>query len=126
MPTSNIKYILILSQWLKRFAKRLNIDFLLTVTALLLGIYLNWSFEDILIFCMAIYLILRPVSNQVMVSGVLLLLAIVTLLTVFGRVGLASEFAIIIFYYLCLCFMTVILQLSDRNIKIRLNRKNSH
>ena len=119
MPISKSSNTTQIYQRLIYLIRRVNVVFLLTIMALLLGVYLDWSFGNVVIFCVIIYLILCPVSNQIMIGGIALLLFIVTLLLILGKTELADEFAVISYYYLCLYLLSIILQLSDRNIRIR-------
>ena len=119
MPISKSRIYSIVFSWSKYVKKRINIDFTLTVFALLLGGYQSWLLANIIIFCIVIYLILRPVSNQIMTGVLALLLFVTALLFIFKKINLANEFAIIIFYDLCLCLLTIIFQLSNRNIRLR-------
>ena len=77
---------------------KINVAFLMT--AIVLGIFLDWSNMEIIIFTIFIGSILHPVSNKYFAVPALFFLSVTPFLLILNREVRAEEFAIYTYYFL--------------------------
>ncbi len=83
-------------------------DHAICVCALVLGFYLKWRFQDVMIFCLMIWLVLRPISVKSVIQYSFISIIIAALLMVIKRSEIAIDFASFSFYFLAFAIIVMI------------------
>ena len=98
------------------------LDYTLVVISLLLGFYLRWDLQNIVLFSFTIWIILNPISSKLLARIVLSFLVFTALLLIIHRVSQAEMFAIFAYYFLVLTTITAIIELRKKQ-KTSLGRR---
>ena len=97
-----------------------HFDYGLVAFSLLLGFYLKWDMQNILSFSFVIWIILNPISSQLLAKGALVFLSFVPLLLIIKRESRAEQFAIFAYYFLVLTVIMAIIEYKkEQNKKIK-------
>lgn len=93
-------------------------DYCLVVFSLLLGFYLRWDSGNIALFTFVIFIILNPISSQVLAKIALFFLFFMPMLLIIGRDTRAEQFATFAYIFLVLTAITALVEhKSERLIK---------
>lgn len=79
---------------------RSKIDLAFLLTAVLVGVFLDWSMAEIIIFAIFVGIILHPVSSRYLAIPALFFLTLTPFLLILKRDARAEEFAIYAYYFL--------------------------
>lgn len=95
---------------LDQYLTKKYFDYGLVVFSVLLGFYLHWDLQSVLVYSFVIWIILNPVSSQFLAKGALIFLSFVPLLLIMHREDRAEEFAILAYYFLVLTVIMAIVE----------------
>lgn len=95
---------------LDQYLTKKYFDYGLIAFSLLLGFYLKWDMQNVLIFSFVIWIILNPISSQLLARGALVLLSLVPLLLIIKRENRAEQFAIFAYYFLVMTVAVAIIE----------------
>ena len=102
------------------------LDYLIVAFSPLLGLYLKWEMQNVLMFSFVIWIILNPVSSQFFAKITLCFLVFVPLLLIGNRDDQAEQFAIFTFYFLVLTVVSAIIEFKKKQtIKIHSTGKKN-
>ena len=85
--------------------RRLALELPLFLVAGLLGWYFEWEADNLVFFCLFLWIILHPVSSRLAAASALIFLLLTAILTVFKQDEWAEKLAIWAYY--CLIFTLV-------------------
>jgi hypothetical protein len=94
---------------LKQLAQK-RMNFMWLFLGLLLGIYLDWTTVEIIIFLIFLWSILGPIASRFLVVPALILFSLVPPLLYLKREERAEEFAIYGYYFLVMLIIQVIIE----------------
>src|ERR1019366_6837005 len=75
-----------------------NLVYLLLLLTFLLGVYLNWTDESIILLMFLVWHIIYPVKSSVLIKMLLFILAIVPVLLFIQRPVMAETFSVCAFF----------------------------
>lgn len=97
---------------LRRFFVQRHLDYFLVMLSMALGIYLNWEITNIAMIAFIVWIILNPLSSQIMIKISLFSIFIISVMLILQKTDLAETVAIIAYYFLVL---TVIVAINEHN-----------
>jgi len=99
-------------------------DYGIVAFALLLGFYLKWDMENVVLFTFIIWIILNPISSQILAKIALVFLSFTPLLLIIRREAQAEQFAIFTYYFLVLTVIFAIIEFkSEKPFKLSGKKK---
>lgn len=84
----------------ERYLNKLYLNYGLAASAFVLGIYLNWSLQNIILFCALICFILFPRPSQFYAKIALFCLVLTPILLIVNRESRAEDIAVIAYFAL--------------------------
>ena len=106
---------------LNRYLTKKYFDYGLTLLSILLGFFLNWEIQNILVFSFVIWIILNPIASRILARIALYCLAFIPLLLLINRVDRAEQLAILAYYFLILTIITGMIEFKkEQNLKPKL------
>lgn len=111
---------------LDQYITKKYFDYGLIAFSLLLGFYLKWDMQNVLVFSFVIWIILNPISSQLLAKWALISLLFVPLLLTMRRENRAEQFAVLAYYFLVLAVITAIIEFKkEQNLKPKLAEKKN-
>lgn len=98
----------------KKYLTPSNLDLTLTGSALVIGMYLNWQINYVIIFTCVIWLILRPVRLELLVKINLLLIFLIPVSQASKKADLAQDLGVAVYVFLILIIFKCIFDLEKK------------
>lgn len=109
---------------LDQYLTKKYFDYGLVAFSLLLGFYLKWDMQNVLVFSFVIWIILNSISSRFLAQIALVFLVFVPLLLIIHRYDHAEQFAIFAYYFLVLTVIMAIIEFKkEQNPKPKLLRR---
>lgn len=92
-----------------------NLDYTLTGLSTVVGLYLNWQINYVILFASVIWLILRPVRLELLVKINLFLIFLIPVSQASKKADLAQELGVAVYIFLILVIYQCILELREKD-----------
>lgn len=102
-----------LKEWMNK--NKVFLGFILT--AIILGIFLDWKNMEVIIFAIFIGIIIKPISSRYLAAPALFFLIFIPFLLIFDKEDRAEEFAIYVYYFLIMSVFMGIYEVIKNNKK---------
>ena len=101
----------------EKITKR-NVDIVITLVAVGLGVFLGWENVEVMIFSLFIWSVLNPIPSRYFALGALFFLSLTPFMLILKRDVRAEEFAIYAYYFLVMTVIMGIYEMKNEKQKI--------